>query len=93
MKPNKQHSSKKLENKTTLLDVSISKQGIVIQAAVAHSIERRKDAKWLCIYMHIFTEGKVYTLMKTHFNALLAHVLAFCTNNVGRFPTTHANTG
>ena len=37
--------------KTTLLDVSISKQGIVIQATVAQSIERRKDANWLHMYM------------------------------------------
>ena len=35
---------KKTQEKTTLLDVSISKRGIVIQAAVIHSIEQRKDA-------------------------------------------------
>ena len=55
--------------------VSTSKQGIAIQAAVAHSIELRIDTKWLGMYMYIITEGKVCTCMKTHCNVLLACVL------------------
>ena len=75
--------------KTTLLDVSISKRGIAIQAAVAHNIEWRKDAKWLRMYMYIITEGKICIRMKTHCNALLACILAFYRNNVGRFLLLH----
>ena len=74
---------------TTLLDVSISKRGIAIQAAVAHNIEWRKDTKQLRMYMYIITEGKVCTRMKTHCNAFLACILAFYRNNVGRFLLLH----
>ena len=76
---------KKTREKISLLDVSISKQGIAIQAAVAHSIEQRKDAKWLRMYMYIIIEGKVCTHVKAHCNTLLACFLAFYRNNVGRF--------
>ena len=85
VKPNNQHSWEK----NTLLDVSISKWGIAIQAAVAHSIQWRKDAKWLRMYMYIITEGKVCTCVKTRCNAFLARILVFYRNNVGRFFLPH----
>ena len=78
-----------LQENTTLLDVSISKQDIAIQAAVVHSIEWRKDAKSLCMYMYIITEGKVCTHMKTRCNSLLTRILAFYKTNVGRFLLLH----
>ena len=72
------------QEKTTLLDVSISKRSIAIQAAVAHSIEQREDTKWLCMYMYMITEDKVCTHVKTRCNALFDCVLGFYRNNVGR---------
>ena len=59
------------------------------QPAVAHSIEQRKDAKQLRMYMYIITEGKVCTRIKTRCNVVLAHVLAFYRNNVGRIFLLH----
>ena len=62
-------------------------EGIAIHTTVAHSIERRKDTKWLYVRLHVYIiiEGKVCTRVKTRCNAFLARVLAFYRNNVGRF--------